>query len=211
MCTVDLFPVPEDMYGASSPASLASPRSPPYPSPPYMDALESSGYAPMRSPLTYYPLHPYTSLDASGSGQVEGSSSPFDIPRRQPMLGYLHHTDRPSDTVHQVGNHLITESSKLTPALVGERFTEPTLVDYQGRKALIFVFGVSGLTLGPGSGIWDVLVLAFPLLIRHLRLRWVTEVTDSMSAAIKRCKRESSGPPDWVFPVFFGGRKTAFV
>ncbi|KJA28986.1 hypothetical protein HYPSUDRAFT_128126 [Hypholoma sublateritium FD-334 SS-4] len=141
MCTVDLFPVPEDMYGASSPASLASPRSPPYPSPPYIDALQSSGYAPMRSPLTYYPLHPYTSLDASGSGQVEGSLSPFDIPRRQPMLGYLHHTDRPSDTVHQVGNHLITESSKLTPALVGERFTEPTLVDYQGRKALIFVFG----------------------------------------------------------------------
>ena len=206
MCTVDLFPVPEDMYGANSPAQLSSPRLPPYPSPPYVDPLESSGYAPMRSPLTYYPLHPYTSLDASGSGQVEGSSSPFEIPRRQPMLGYLHHSDRPSDTVHQVGNHLITESSKLTPALVGERFTEPTLVDYQGRKALIFVFGVS-TRFSPWPWVRNMgrPCSRFPF-ICHLRLRW--EVT-AWCQRPSKCARALGCRTG--LPRVFGGRKTTFV
>lgn len=154
MCTVDLFPVPEDMHGANSPTSLSSPHTPPfapYLTPPYTGAPNPSGYVHDNTPLTYFPLHPYTSLDASGSNQADASTSQFQIPRRQPMPAHLHTNDRPQDTVHQIGHHLITESSKLTPALVGERFTEPTLVDYQGRKALIFVFGVSAFDPVLGS------------------------------------------------------------
>ena len=60
------------------------------------------------------------------------------------MLGHLRESEVPSDVVHRVGNHLVTESSKMTPAVVGEKVVEPALVDYKGRKALIFVFGVSG-------------------------------------------------------------------
>jgi hypothetical protein len=59
------------------------------------------------------------------------------------MLGHLKESEIPSDVVHRVGNHLVTESSKMTPAVVGEKVVEPALVDYKGRKALIFVFGVS--------------------------------------------------------------------
>lgn len=79
------------------------------------------------------------SLDADG---VQASVAPFQIPRRQPMLRHLRHSEFPDDAVFRMGNHLITESSKLTPALVGEKCVEPALVDYKGKKALVFVFGV---------------------------------------------------------------------
>lgn len=82
------------------------------------------------------------SLDADGT---QASVAPFQIPRRQPMLGHLYNSEIPQDVVFRIGNHLITESSKLTPALVGEKCVEPALVDYTGEKALVFVFGVRSL------------------------------------------------------------------
>ncbi|KAL9711991.1 hypothetical protein Ac2012v2_005066 [Leucoagaricus gongylophorus] len=89
---------------------------------------------------TYFPLHPFTTPSAEG-GVVPLRISPFQIPRRQPMLSQLNEAEPPSDIVLRIGNHLVTESSKLTPALVGERFVEPTLIDYKGKKCLVFVFG----------------------------------------------------------------------
>lgn len=59
------------------------------------------------------------------------------------MLGHLKESEIPSDVIHRMGNHLITESSKMTPAIVGEKVVESALVDYKGRKAFVFVFGVS--------------------------------------------------------------------
>ena len=125
MCTVDLFPVPECIY-----ESQASPQS---------SQDTGSGDTQSRYSLTYFPVHPYMSLDVDG---VQASVAPFQIPRRQPILRHLHHSEFPDDAVFRMGNHLITESSKLTPALVGEKCVEPTLVDYKGKKALVFVFGV---------------------------------------------------------------------
>jgi len=90
---------------------------------------------------TYFPLHPFTTPSAEGS-VAPPRISPFQIPRRQPMLSQLNEAEPPSDIVLRIGNHLVTESSKLTPALVGERFVEPTLIDYKGKKCLVFVFGV---------------------------------------------------------------------
>ena len=147
MCTVDLFPVPEAAYEVRSPGSTSSPE-PSYTAASYHDSHSSASgssthqHSQSRYPLTYFPLHPYMSVDADGS---QAPQPPFQIPRRQLMLGHLSQSETPHDVVHRVGNHLITESSKLTPALVGEKFVEPTLVDYKGRKALIFVFGVSTL------------------------------------------------------------------
>ncbi|TFK44832.1 velvet factor-domain-containing protein [Crucibulum laeve] len=121
MCTVDLFPVPDALLDGDTharPHSTVRAEGPPY---------------------TFFPLHPYTTPNVNGTPSLV---SPFQIPRRQPMLDTLRpHATPPHDTVMRMGNHLITESSKLTPALVGEKFVEPTLVDYKGRKALIFVFG----------------------------------------------------------------------
>ena len=129
MCTVDLFPVPETVYQPGSPGSKPSAG-------PSYQASHGSDY-----PLTYYPLHPY--MNASASSSTQAMTPPFQMPRRQLVLAPLHPTEIPADAVRQIGDHIITESSKLTPALIGEKFAEPTLVDYQGKKALVFVFGVS--------------------------------------------------------------------
>lgn len=135
MCTVDLFPVPESAYEPRSPASL-SPESSHSTAIHNLDPRTSQH---QNLPMTYFPLHPYTSMEPSSS---QTPTPPFQIPRRQLMLGTVNPYEIPSDMVYQIGNHYVTESSKLTPALVGEKFTEPTLVDYNGRKALVFVFGV---------------------------------------------------------------------
>jgi hypothetical protein len=87
--------------------------------------------------LTFFPLYPYSTLEYPGSAH-----SPFHIPRRQSVLSHLT-SQSLHDVVFRLDNHLITESSKLTPALVGEKFVEPVLIDYMGRKSLMFVFNVS--------------------------------------------------------------------
>lgn len=135
MCTVDLFPVPEYIYESQSPIQASSKSS-------YTFQDTGSGDTHSRYSLTYFPVHPYTSLDVNEVQGLQASVPPFQIPRRQPMLKHLHHSEFPDDAVFRMGNHLITESSKLTPALVGEKCVEPTLVDYNGKKALVFVFGV---------------------------------------------------------------------
>ncbi|KAF9451986.1 hypothetical protein P691DRAFT_287496 [Macrolepiota fuliginosa MF-IS2] len=93
---------------------------------------------PTEDAFTYFPLHPFTTPSAESGGPPR--VAPFQIPRRQPMLGQLNEAEPPSDIVLRIGNHLVTESSKLTPALVGEKFVEPKLIDYGGRKCLVFVF-----------------------------------------------------------------------
>ncbi|KAH9485023.1 putative velvet family sexual development regulator [Psilocybe cubensis] len=132
MCTVDLFPVPESFYDARSATSQS-------PEPSSSHDRDSSGRHHLYQPLTYFPLHPYMSMEASGSSQTP--MMPFQIPRRQPMLANVHSSDPPNDVAIRIGNHLVTESSKLTPALVGEKFAEPTLIDHRGKKCLVFVFG----------------------------------------------------------------------
>jgi len=124
MCSVDLFPVPG--YLADN-VSLAGPSS----------GLQSRGPLfrsnPRSNDLTYFPLHPFNTTPAE--------MPPFQIPRRQPILQTITNGEQPRDVVHRIENHLVTESSKLTPALVGEKFVEPVLVDYKGKERLMFVFG----------------------------------------------------------------------
>lgn len=133
MCIVDLFPVPEYVYEAHPSISQKSSQSS------YTNRDTGSGDVHSRRSLTYFPVHPYLSLDA---GTQPAPVAPFQIPRRQPVLGHLQHSEIPHDMVFRIDNHLITESSKLTPALVGEKCVEPALVDYKGKKGLVFVFGV---------------------------------------------------------------------
>ncbi|KDR75763.1 hypothetical protein GALMADRAFT_140370 [Galerina marginata CBS 339.88] len=135
ICTVDLFPVPESVYEPRSPASQ-SPEPSHTRAPHHPDPRTTQQQYP---PMTYFPLHPYMSTEPSSSQMPP--TPPFQIPRRQLMLGTVHPSDVLTDVVYRIGNHLVTESSKLTPALVGERFAEPTLVDHKGRKVLVFVFG----------------------------------------------------------------------
>ncbi|KAH6913995.1 velvet factor-domain-containing protein [Coprinopsis sp. MPI-PUGE-AT-0042] len=121
MCTVDLFPVPEQSTNLSSNGLQVA-------QPPAMPMYRSGSY------------HGYTEPPTSDMNGREISVSPFQIPRRQPVLSPVSPSEPPKDVVYRFGSHLITETSKMTPALVGEKFIEPTQVDYKGQKALVFVF-----------------------------------------------------------------------
>ncbi|KAF8622736.1 hypothetical protein AX15_006826 [Amanita polypyramis BW_CC] len=123
MCSLDLFPIPGFLADSdnSSSSTYAS------------EAARGRLYDSKRNELTYFPLHPFNTTPAE--------MPPFQIPRRQPMLKTINSGEQPRDVVHRKENHLITESSKLTPALVGEKFVEPVLVDYKGKSCLMFVFG----------------------------------------------------------------------
>jgi len=141
MCTFDLFPVPEAAYEVRSPGSTSSPE-PSYATASYHAShLPASGssihqHSQSRYPPTYL-LHPYMNVEADGSPSTKQPLQAL------PTSGHLCQSETPHDVVHRVGNHLITESSKLIAPLIGEKFVEPTLIEYEGRKALAFVFGVS--------------------------------------------------------------------
>ena len=124
MCSLDLFPVPDSMYQQRL---LAPPES---------LSQGHQGNQPAYS-FTYFPLRLFTSPSSSRQKLT------FQLPRRQLIPDHLKKSEIPPDVVHRMGNHLVTESSKMTPDLAGEKVVEPVLVDYRGRKALIFVFGVS--------------------------------------------------------------------
>jgi hypothetical protein len=47
-----------------------------------------------------------------------------------------------TDIVHRIGDSPITESSKRTSDLVGATFVQPSKIDWNGKKMLIFVFAV---------------------------------------------------------------------
>ena len=48
-----------------------------------------------------------------------------------------------SDVIRYLDGLPITEGSKMTHALVGATFVQPAIVEYQGKKAIMFVFAVS--------------------------------------------------------------------
>ncbi|KAK2463181.1 hypothetical protein APHAL10511_004836 [Amanita phalloides] len=123
MCSLDLFPVPGFLADGEGPSGSSYTT----------DTTRGRFHDSRRDELTYFPLHPFNTTHAE--------MPPFQIPRRQPMLKTITNGEQPRDVIHRIENHLVTESSKLTPALVGEKFVEPVLVDYKGKDCLMFVFG----------------------------------------------------------------------
>jgi hypothetical protein len=57
--------------------------------------------------------------------------------------GFLPPSPRGSDIIHTVNDFPIIERSKKTHALVGATFVQPSIVEYQGKKSIMFVFAVS--------------------------------------------------------------------
>jgi hypothetical protein len=163
LCTVDLFPIPDsvvDNHLIYEPSPTGQTN--------YLEDLQSQE-------LTFFPLHPHSTV------QPGCSYPPFRMSRRQEQAMLSCYPSRPvQDVVLRIRNLLVTESSKLTPALVGEKFVEPVHIDHQGKKSLVFVFTVcprsshlkksADLTIGPGSAARRKLY--FPLSsIRHLLVR----------------------------------------
>lgn len=128
LCTLDLFPVPEstlhDRYGGSS------------------HAITDMDYFMQSQSLSFFPLYPYSTgtFDHPRVPQL-----PLPVPRRQSMISYLTPESELGDVVYRLDNHLVTESSKVTPAVVGEKCVEPILMDYMDKKCLFFIFSVSSL------------------------------------------------------------------
>lgn len=65
--------------------------------------------------------------------------------------GYILPSPEAHDIVHYLNGIPITESSKQTQSLVGATFVQPVVMDYQGSKAIIFVFAVCNLPRGRRS------------------------------------------------------------
>lgn len=105
------------------------------------------------------------------------------------MLGQLNEAEPPNDIILRIGNHLVTESSKLTPALVGEKFVEPALIDYKGKKCLVFVFGVRSFYLLPAQSVEGLTssFLFVPIPILLIKCRFPTHYSSRY--------RESDRPP----------------
>lgn len=138
---MDLFPVPEvrtddQRYGDIERARVNS-----------NTALESEGTPPYDSP-------------SSGS-----SSSQQSVHVQQYTTGHRdvqntpYSSSQPSCAVHRVGGYAVIENSKLTSALVGATFVQPSTVEYQGNKSLVFVFAVSSHLPCTRYYITDIIIL----------------------------------------------------
>ncbi|KAJ3521196.1 hypothetical protein NMY22_g12412 [Coprinellus aureogranulatus] len=142
ICTVDLFPVPgpdgetdlhrDERHSSSSGSSTPSLR-------PYAEsdgrlgsdslppASVVSAFADETDPLGMRFNLPFTLIS---DPHLRGSlifSNPY-VFRGIP------------EVVHYVNNFPVLEGSKVTTALVGQMVVQPNLVEYQGHKALVFVF-----------------------------------------------------------------------
>lgn len=130
LCTVDLFPVPPQSASPKQSQRIQS-------APPTQTTFESPSQQRMDSKphsFTFLPSHSYGMTSSMGSPMVE---SPHSIP------GFIPPSHTASDIVHHVGGFPITESSKITQALVGATFVQPSSVEFQGKKSIMFVFAVS--------------------------------------------------------------------
>ncbi|KAF9078382.1 velvet factor-domain-containing protein [Rhodocollybia butyracea] len=122
LCTVDLFPVITFDPSINSATGRTGHRK---------SSSSSSSSSSQYSPISY-DLHGYTP-GSSVHGLPLTSSPTFSTAYNQiPPL--------PSDVVHWAGNIPITESSKMTSALVGATFIQPHFIDHDGVKTLVFVF-----------------------------------------------------------------------
>jgi hypothetical protein len=149
VCTVDLFPVPgptdsprgKDLKDSPTRRTVAAPCN----QTPYSSSLPQSPPYPQQEPhqqqsFKFVTSNPYSTT--SQQPQSPPGSRPFSTAHiTSAAAGFLPPSSS-ADIVHHLGDFPVTESSKLTHALVGATFVQPANVDYQGKKALMFVFAV---------------------------------------------------------------------
>jgi hypothetical protein len=125
--------------------SFESPLAPSVQSP-FSPASASSSSSPTQSPTIQQHHYHQPHCSPSGYRFVANDKSPSSTSESKTPAshysGYILPSHSPSDVVHRFGNYPITESSKQTQALVGATFVQPSLVDYQGNKSIVFVFAV---------------------------------------------------------------------
>ncbi|KAF8153134.1 velvet factor-domain-containing protein [Crassisporium funariophilum] len=130
LCTVDLFPVPDPDSGQPSPDHSVKAAS----APPTQTTFSASSPS-ASSSSAYSPGHHHRSYSQQ---QLQHPHRPQIL--GNPFSGYILPSQTSPDIVHRFHDFPITENSKQTQALVGATFVQPSLVDYQGSKAIVFVF-----------------------------------------------------------------------
>jgi hypothetical protein len=131
ICQVDLFPAPstESCWSRGEGSSRGS-YFPPSNPPPYSSPHSES--------IRRYP-HTYSEHGPSDTNTIRGPDYHSAL---SPSLSrqHLRPYESSSAVIYRRGDYAITETSKLTHALVGQKFVQPLLVDYRGRKSLMFAF-----------------------------------------------------------------------
>jgi len=159
---VDLFPVPD----AFAPSQATSSR---------------PGRAPSASivagPIFTSPSPPSTSStqsfeDHQSCSSVESPSSLYQVgssewQNRSPQISgdIFPSQANTNNVVHHLGNFPILESTKRTQALAGTTFVQAVLVEYRGKKAVMFAFSVSSK-----PSVWPLLRLTW-LFIKDLAVK----------------------------------------
>ncbi|KAG6849625.1 hypothetical protein H0H93_006834 [Arthromyces matolae] len=140
ICTADLFPVPsagnaQSKIEGKRKAHVTLPNETSFP---FGDASSSSRISPeIYHPLALTPSHAYSPIRPNDSAALTSPSHPLA------EYGQQSHMDAGSasvDVVHYFDDYPICESSKMTSALVGATFVQPVVLDYQGKKAIMFAF-----------------------------------------------------------------------
>ncbi|KAG6857501.1 hypothetical protein H0H87_002126 [Tephrocybe sp. NHM501043] len=151
ICTVDLFPIPSPPKQTSKGELRRKART----MVPTHQLMFTSSIPNFAASSSHGPInHSQQSSGFPQSSRYSSSPSISDSMMVSPtqstsssLSGYGHHMTMPPDTpdidpdiVHYVGQHPIKESSKMTSALVGATFVQPALIDYLGKKSIMFVF-----------------------------------------------------------------------
>ncbi|KAH7912862.1 velvet factor-domain-containing protein [Hygrophoropsis aurantiaca] len=129
LCNVDLFPVPNEGEPSPQPSSYPEPLASNYTPHPATSYL----------PCGYQPA-PHLASDAQSYHPMPMAQlPPLTVPAR-PNGIQMRSYARPPVVITHFGPHPITEDMKCTTSLSGATFIQPASFDYQGKKALMFVF-----------------------------------------------------------------------
>lgn len=145
VCTVDLFPVPLVVKSPSKSEGKRRMQSRAHNQSSYISSASSSSRLPLdrQQPLDLAPPDPHSSYRHFGEASTVTPSPTLSTSSRSGYNPQPHAVSNlASDIVHYVNNHPIRETSKVTAALVGATFVQPSIIDYQGAKAILFVFAV---------------------------------------------------------------------
>ncbi|EMD37537.1 hypothetical protein CERSUDRAFT_114167 [Gelatoporia subvermispora B] len=155
-CHLDLFPVRGDDGSESLPWEnmghhRASSSEPPPSLPPVFATAQALPVSPVEQyhvSYSYTVPPPLPPLHVSPPGMPALHSTLRRLPPAGPHPAYIHHdpvAESPampgsSEVVAYFNDYAITEGSSCTRWLVGTRFTEAAVIDYQDETMLVFVF-----------------------------------------------------------------------
>lgn len=124
------------------------------------------------------------------------------------MTGYIYPPEDMSDVVYHLEGFPITENSKQTQALVGATFVQPSIIDYQGKKTIVFVFAVCpGLTMNArvpsDNDLFDRIWLSKLKELTFYVIESLIYLVDGMTRSLELQQRRTEGRSAFTPPRSF--------